>query len=94
MHDELIKSLSRGVDAFGEALRQKDFEIDDLMRKNKELEELVAAAEKAKALEMVCVALDMVCVALEMVCVVYGGKGAFVLCSLNVLCFLNLCCAP
>ena len=87
MHDELIKSLSRGVDAFGEALRQKDFEIDDLMRKNKELEELVAAAEKAKALEMVCVAL-------EMVCVVYGGKGVFVLCSLNVLCFLNLCCAP
>lgn len=29
-HDDLLKSLSRGVDAFAEALRQKDHTIDDL----------------------------------------------------------------
>ena len=52
VHDELLKSLSRGVDAFGDALRQKDDVIDDLQRKNKELHERIAAAEKAKALEV------------------------------------------
>jgi hypothetical protein len=51
-HDELLKSLARGVDAFGEALRQKDLTIDDLQRKNQDLAELLAAAERTKALEL------------------------------------------
>ena len=51
VHDELLRSLERGVDAFAQALREKDLEIDSLQRSLSEQHDLLQQAERAKAAE-------------------------------------------